>query len=345
MSRPAPSQPEPDALCEAAARWIVRRDRGLSAAEAIEFELWLAADPRRATAMRQSGEAWARLDRVPEGVAHRELARAARKRIVRRRMTLAGSLAAAAAFALALAAGWRGTPPAGPATPPSPALLAAGPRMVTLADGTLVRLNSGGAVIEEFTSTERQVRLTRGEAHFTVVPGADRPFVVIAGSVRAEAVGTAFNVNLQATHVEVLVTEGRVRVATPTADAASPPLLVAGERAVVPTVPVRGKSGPAPSVVVSRVDAREMARTLAWHDSLVRLGGATLAELAEEFERRFGERIVIADPDIAQLRAGGRLRADDAENFVSLLAATFDLETERAPDGSRVLRKKTANSP
>ena len=46
---------------ETAAQWTVRRDRGLSAAESIEFELWLAADPRHRAAMKRAGGAWARL--------------------------------------------------------------------------------------------------------------------------------------------------------------------------------------------------------------------------------------------------------------------------------------------
>jgi ferric-dicitrate binding protein FerR (iron transport regulator) len=63
-----------------------------------------------------------------------------------------------------------------------------------------------------------------------------------------------------------------------------------------------------------------------------------------EFEQRFGQRVVIADPEIANLRAGGRVRADDAEDFANLLATTFDLEVGRAEDGARVLRKKNLSS-
>ena len=57
------------AMRETAARWIVRRDRGLSAAESIEFELWLAADERHARAIQCADTAWAVLVRIPEVVA------------------------------------------------------------------------------------------------------------------------------------------------------------------------------------------------------------------------------------------------------------------------------------
>jgi transmembrane sensor len=72
----------------------------------------------------------------------------------------------------------------------------------------------------------------------------------------------------------------------------------------------------------------------------MRLGGATLAELAAEFERATGRRLVLADPTLAELRFGGRFRADDIDGFTHLLATTLDLDVERAADGTIVLRKK-----
>lgn len=331
------SEAELAALRAAASGWTVRRDRGLSAAEAAEFELWLAADPRHAAAMRMVGEAWTLLDRTPEPLAQRELAAADRRRGRRRRWWTLGSLATAAALVVT-AVVWPTAPepPAGPA----PALVAAGPRELALADGSVVQLNAGGEVIEEFERDERRVRLTRGEAHFSVVKDAARPFVVVAGALRVRAVGTAFNVHLQSARVEVLVTAGSVQLATgaePEAGARLP-LVEAGQRAVLDA----GRAVDA--IVVTRVDAAEITRSLAWQEALVRLSGATLAELAREFERRFGARMTIADPELAGLRAGGRLRANDPENFARSLAITFDLDVEHAAGGAWVLRKKSADS-
>ena len=45
MKRPEPESPEAERRSQRAADWLVRRDRGLSSAESIEYELWLAADP------------------------------------------------------------------------------------------------------------------------------------------------------------------------------------------------------------------------------------------------------------------------------------------------------------
>ncbi|HEY1108554.1 MAG TPA: FecR domain-containing protein [Opitutaceae bacterium] len=342
------------AIQAAAARWTVDRDRGLSAAESVEFELWLAADPRHAAAMRRSAGAWSMLDRVPDLAAQRELLALRHQRARRRRMVFFSSLAAAAVLAVA-AFGWWRTASARLSPEVAPALVAAGPREVVLADGTAVKLNAGSEIVEEYEPAERRVRLTRGEAHFVVTKDKARPFIVVAGGVRVRAVGTAFNVNFQSSRVEVLVTEGAVRVATPLAASSDPaatpaqPELRAGEYAVVetPSLTTGTQSQahtPTPVIVVTRLDPAAISKTLAWHENVVRLGGATLAELAAEFERRFGQTVRFAEPDIAQQRAGGRVPGDDPEAVARLLATTFDLEVERAADGAWVMRKKKSDS-
>ncbi len=346
MNKPD-SSPEGTALRATAARWTIRRDRGLSSAESIEYELWLAPDPRHAAAVQRSSTAWSLLDRIPENVAAPVLATATRRRSFWRRSVVIGSLAAAAAIALVAL---RLTRPSAPSSSPvaTAAAPAAGPRQVTLSDGTVVQLNTGGEVIEQFTAAERRVLLSRGEAHFAVTKNPARPFIVHAGNVDVRAVGTAFNVHLQSAAVDVLVTEGIVELQRPSASAssssASPssvprepiPLLSPGQRAVVSLAPV----SPATSVVVTTASADEIARTLAWQAPLLRLGGATLAELVLEFQRRSGQRVILADPALASLRVGGRFRADDLAGFSHLLATTLDLEIDHAADGTLVLRKK-----
>lgn len=368
----ASSPPDDSALRATAAQWTIRRDRGLSASESIDYELWLAADPRHAAAMQRSAAAWSRLDRIPESAAAPVLATATRRRSFWRRSVVIGSLAAAAAFALvAIRRSNPAAPPTSPvATTPAPA---SAPRQFTLSDGTVVQLNTGGEVIEQFTAAERRVLLASGEAHFAVTKNPARPFVVRAGNVDVRAVGTAFNVNLQAATVDVLVTEGVVELnktvgpalaAVPSRDehdtrnglplrqasgqaiSGSPTTLNANERAVVslaPTSPTSSAS-PAATVVVTTASADEIARTLAWQAPLLRLGGSTLAELVLEFQRRSGQRVILADPALASLRVGGRFRADDLAGFTHLLATTLDLDVEHAADGALVLRKKNQKS-
>ena len=348
------SPPEDSALRATAAQWTIRRDRGLSASESIDYELWLAADPRHAAAMQRSSAAWSLLDRIPESAAAPVLATATRRRSFWRRPVVLASLAAAAALALVAVRFTRSS------ALPSPDLAAttanapaSAPRQLTLSDGTVVQLNTGGEVLEQFTAAERRVLLARGEAHFAVTKNPARPFVVQAGNVDVRAVGTAFNVHLLATAVDVLVTEGVVQLNRPSAQvpvvtiAAPPdnlPRLNANERAVVSLAPTSPTSPAslAPAIVVTTATADEISRTLAWQAPLLRLGGSTLAELVLEFQRRSGQRVILADPALASLRVGGRFRADDLAGFTHLLATTLDLEVEHTADDTLVLRKKSS---
>ena len=351
----ASSPPDDSDLRATAAQWTIRRDRGLSASESIDYELWLAADPRHAAAMQRSAAAWSRLDRIPESAAAPVFATATRRRSFWRRSLVFAPLATAAAVALValhLTRPSATTPSASAALAPASASASASaatspssaPRQLTLSDGTVVQLNTGGEVLEQFTAAERRVLLARGEAHFAVTKNPARPFVVRAGNVDVRAVGTAFNVHLQSAAVDVLVTEGVVQLksAAEATPAYAPvarepiPLLSPGQRAVVSLAPVSS----ATSVVVTTTTPDEIARALAWQAPLLRLGGATLAELVLEFQRRSGQRVILADPALASLRVGGRFRADDLAGFTHLLATTLDLEIEHVTDGTLVLRKK-----
>ncbi len=347
MNPTAQSQPDA-ALREVAASWIVRRDRGLSASESVEFELWLAADKRHAAALNRAASAWSFLDRVPEGVAAPVIAMATRRRTFWRNFIVGGSLAAAAALVIvAVSVGHRSGHAAAPVLSVTPPTAAPGPRQLTLSDGSVVELNRGAEITEQFTAAERRVVLVRGEAHFSVTKNPARPFIVRAGHVDVRAVGTAFDVNLESAAVEVLVTEGVVKL-NPSADgtvrrglaAEAIPSLTPGQRAVVALTP----ASPEVAVVVTTVSQEEIAQTLAWQEPLLRLSGATLAEVAANFERRTGRRVVLADPALGGLRLGGRFRADDVEGFASVLAATLDIEVEHAADGALVLRKKSSTS-
>ena len=353
----AASSPSDDsALPATAAQWTIRRDRGLSATESIDYELWLAADPRHAAAMQRSSAAWSLLDRIPEKAAAPVLATATRRRSFWRRSVVLASLATAAALALVALRFTRSSalPPPDLAATTANAPASA-PRQLTLSDGTVVQLNTGGEVIEQFTPAERRVLLSHGEAHFAVTKNPARPFVVQAGNVDVRAVGTAFNIHLKAATVDVLVTEGVVQLkrpspAVPANATAAPnavlPRLIANERAVVtlaPTSPTSSAS-PTPAIVVTTASADEIARTLAWQAPLLRLGGSTLAELVLEFQRRSGQRVILADPALASLRVGGRFRADDLAGFTQALATTLDLEVDQADDGTLVLRKKSSTA-
>ena len=253
-------------------------------------------------------------------------------------------LAAAAAVALSVATYHFGTHSA-----PHPA----GPATRVLADGTVVELNGAAVIVSDFTVSERRVRLERGEAHFTVTKDAARPFIVTAAGVSVRAVGTAFNVRLADATVEVLVTEGQVRLqppsaqtapvapgntgttppSTPSASPAPEPLLAARQRAVVATTP----SAAAPEIAT--LTPGEIARVLAWQHRLLDFTATPLGDVVAAFNRRNATQLVLADPGLAALRVNASLRSDNVIGFVKLLETGFGVRAERRGDNEILLSR------
>jgi transmembrane sensor len=325
---------------EAAYRWVVMRDRGLTPEEATRLVHWLEADPANRSAWEQASDHWSKLDLVhgAELPIEERPARWWRSRV------FLGSAAAAAAVIAVLGALWSFSPgPADLQRPVASDPAAANPRSMLLSDGTQVYLDMGSEVIERFTPSERRVLLVRGEARFDVQKNDGWPFVVRAGAVEVRAVGTAFNVTIGSDEIEVRVTEGRVQVNSDGPQSRTdsngvlevPSLLDAGQRAIVGMVADR-----IATYQIFNMTEDEMTWALALHEPRMRLGGSTLAQIAQDFERRTGQRVVIADPKLRDIQFGGTFRGDDPQGFVWLLEDSYGIESERLPDGTLVLRSK-----
>ncbi len=325
-----------------AATWIVRQDRGLTATEQDEFLQWLAADRQHAEALARHRQNWDRLDMLaqwrPEHSPrpNRDLLAPPRAKIVRfPRYWLAGLAMAAAAVIVALVVWPRASVPVANAMAPDITTI----EEQTLSDGSVIQLNRGGAVRVDYTAAERRVQLVRGEAHFTVAKNRERPFIVSAGGVDVRAVGTAFDVRLGRQAVEVLVTEGKVRVdqkndAVAGGRATVVPELSLGQRAVVPLV--GAGVGPA----VAAVPPEQAAEMLAWQPKMLAFTSAPLRGIVAEFNRcNAPVHLVIADADLADIEMSASLRSDNVEGFIRLLEASFGVRAERS-DHTITLRRR-----
>ena len=327
--------PSPEVIEAAAAAWLSLRDRGMSAAETADFVRWLQQDPQHAAVFEELNAVWRDLDRLG-AVAEPALAAVpdadllAPRLRARRHPAVAWGTAGLAAAALLAVAFVTARAPRHTAETAVGAF-----QKIDLPDGSIAQLNTDSAIDTDFTPTERRVRIVRGEVFFTVAKNPDRPFVVTAGDVAVRAVGTAFNVRQRDTAVEILVTEGRVRVndsrlgqslLPATASAGEQPLLIAGERAVVAAA--TSAAGPAPAVV-AKVNAPEQKRALAWQERRLEFDAAPLAEVVREFNRYNRQQLVIADATLAAKRFSGTFRADGYEPFVRLLEDDFRVTAAR----------------
>jgi transmembrane sensor len=366
MRRP-PHTPVPDndAIETAAADWLARRDRGLSPEEAEQFAAWEAADARHTAELTRLDATWRLLDTADEVPDIMQLAHemeATEKRPTARRRWRPWALAAAGlGVAAVLAMTWTaflrapwlletaGRAPAAAAGNRSYHVVPGAAQRLTLADGTLVELNADSAVNTAFSATERTVQVLRGEAHFAVVKDAVRPFVVHAGNVTVRAVGTAFNVRIDSTAVEVLVTEGRVRVddaargeslLAPATATASPPLaapatLSAGQRVVV------SAEEPTPASPITATPA-DIERLLAWRSPQLVFERTSLEDAVAAFNSFNRCQLVLGDPALRTRRLGGTFRADNLEAFVRLLEKGFNIVADTSDGRAIVLHAAAA---
>jgi len=208
---------------------------------------------------------------------------------------------------------------------------------VPMQDGSKITLNTDSQVRVAVTEAERRIDLKQGEAFFEVAKDPNRPFVVEVGGRRVVAVGTKFSVRRVGESVEVIVTEGKVRLEEGSAalqgnaddhaeyGAAKDVLLTAG------TIAHAGEAG----LLVERKSLAEAETQLSWRSGVLMFRELPLADAVAEFNRYNLRKIVIADPAVAALRVEGNFRPTNVEAFVRLLESGFPIRTTM--DGDRLV--------
>lgn len=190
-------------------------------------------------------------------------------------------------------------------------------RLVMLVDGSKIELNTDSKLTVKLRSHERALILDRGEALFSVAHDKTRPFIVTAGNSRVRAVGTAFNVRLRAEGTAVMVTDGIVQVSALSGETGqAAPTLNAGTEGIF-----RGSAGE-----LRHLSSEQIQQALAWRNGALRFDGATLAEIAAEFNRYNTHKLIVSDPEVAALRIGGSYSVDDLKGFVSSACQVFRLK-------------------
>jgi transmembrane sensor len=318
---------------EEAAVWTWRLDSPLvTAADQEAFESWLRQDLRHRRAIDEMSQAWKALDGLAEFTDDKAMAAVASASLQAARRTRIEWWGAAAAMVLAVCAAavyWQSG-----GERQTLATAVGQHRVVTLADGSIVTLNTNTILETDLRRHSREIFLRKGEAHFQVAHDGSRPFFVHAGEAVVRAVGTQFEVRvLPDEQVDVVVNEGRVEVqaapalpATPgtgagrRAPAHAPRALGAGEQLTT--------SGD--QVSITPVTPQQLASALAWRDGAIVFNDEPLAAAIADIERYTDARIVITDPQIAALKVGGRFRTGDLTGFFDALQSAIPVSVRRA---------------
>ena len=225
----------------------------------------------------------------------------------------------------------------------------------TLADGSVVLLNTNSQIKVDYNNEYRNIRLLQGEAHFTVAKSVTHPFRVYAGNGRVQAVGTAFSVYLRDNTIDVTVTEGKVELASinrpstnrlPQQGPTSATDQSSGSNAIVDSGFVEtlgtikaGESATLQSFLdadvvstinaIDTVEAQEMAKRLSWREGILTFAGDPLEVVVDEISRYTTISIEFTDPAVRATRIGGRFPIGETDAMFDHLEANFGLRVTR----------------
>jgi transmembrane sensor len=205
---------------------------------------------------------------------------------------------------------------------------------VALPDGSSFDLNTNSRIWVDYSQRQRVIRLERGEAFFKVAHDTQRPFWVRAGDYWVRAVGTAFNVYLRPTGVEVTVSEGTVKVVHATANEPPPsdaaitgfaPAVTAGEQADVHNR----------AEVIHELNPAQISRLLAWRKGSLYFQDQPLGDVVNELMRYTTLKIEFDDDTLRSLSVGGTFQTspDGVEALLTMLHDGFGTTIGRDDQG------------
>lgn len=206
---------------------------------------------------------------------------------------------------------------------------------VTLQDGTQMVLNTNTEVLVNYTPNARLLTLQRGEVYVQVAKDPNRPLSVIAGNNFVQAIGTAFNVEINSEQaIELVVVEGTVKVgvhraANKKAMAKSPEAVSDNSRMLVAGESLLMAQSPQP---VKTVSADDIEVKLSWRRGNLIFRGESLQEAVQEIERYTSVEFVLKDENLKNIRVAGLFRAGDVDGLLATLKENFNIAYQYTND-------------
>ena len=325
--------PSTDDAEREASTWFARMNADdVTADDRTRFEAWLRAHSRNAKAYAELSATWQELVKsapLVRAVYFGQSMNAAAAPPVRNRW-LAGAVAACITV-FVLAAGWN----VYKQKEETRFQTAIGEQAaVALPDGSSFDLNTDSRIWVDYSQRRRVIRLERGEAYFKVAHDTQRPFWVRAGDYWVRAVGTAFNVYLRPTGVEVTVSEGTVSVVKATANESPPsdPAITGSAAAVTAgeQADVHGRAE-----VIHELNSAQLTRLLAWRKSSLYFQDQPLGDVVNELMRYTTLKIEFDDDALRQMPVGGTFQTspEGAEALLTMLHDGFGTTIRRDGEG------------
>ncbi len=182
-----------------------------------------------------------------------------------------------------------------------------GTYQITLSDGTKVWLNAASTLKypSKFSRNKRLVEID-GEAYFSVVKDAKRPFRVVSKGQEIEVLGTAFNISAYQDEAEIKTTliEGSVRLQIGTSGERVS--LVPGEQSIL--------SG---TTITKR--AVDTAPYIAWKDGNFHFDNISLSDMLKQMSRWYDVDVVYENVVPKERFSGAMSRSVTLQTVLELL--------------------------
>lgn len=193
-------------------------------------------------------------------------------------------------------------------------------RLVTLPDGSLVHLAPESFIkaVPQVNSKIRMVNL-EGQAHFEVVSDQKKPFIVVAGDLTVEVVGTDFYVaHLPGSMKKIVeVNHGKVQLKVP--GNSNSVFLEAGDRA-------EWYEENGELLLPKEIDRNNWS----WHTGVLLFSKSALSEVIQVFNDHYNADIKIMNKDLAGCQYTGRISSKTVGEALEILAVSYNFEVQHS---------------
>ena len=194
---------------------------------------------------------------------------------------------------------------------------------VQLPDGSTIQLNSGSLLVypSKFSDRKRSVYLS-GEANFSVAKDAGKPFIVSAGPLKVEVLGTKFNIESYPENERIITTLENGSVKIYKSDTPEKAIVMQPDEQVV-------YNGADQSFSINWVKASDCS---AWTQGELRFINQPLTEILTAMERRYNVQIKLSpeinSSDLFTMKFKQHETVEDAMKIFTRLAGNIDYKIE-----------------
>lgn len=189
-------------------------------------------------------------------------------------------------------------------------------KSTTLPDGSVITLNKNTLLEypDKFTGEQRNVKLSHGEAFFSVAHNRAKPFIIDAGGVSIKVVGTSFNVKEKNGDVQVIVETGLVQVSKKGNTVAVSP----GESILV--------SANSTSLAKEKTPDRLYAY---YRSKVFVANNVPLRRMVQVLNEAYDAHIVIASTKLNDLPLNTTFKDESLDNILDIIRRTFSISIEK----------------